>query len=220
MHRFVWDLHGTPPDALDHGYPISAIVHDTPREPSGVRALPGRYTARLTVAGKSYTQSFELKMDPRVKATPEALAAQFRAESDAVSGINETTAALKQLQALRAQLKDRAQKAGPGPLADAIAALDKQLGALEGERRQAFFGLPPAGKEKENLSSLNQQFGSLLRTADSCDCALTAQAAALQTELNTARRSLAADWERIRTRDASEINERLTKAGMEPVSVK
>mgnify|MGYP001209283137 CR=1 FL=1 len=32
MHRFVWDLHGPPPAALRHEYPISAIRHDTPRE--------------------------------------------------------------------------------------------------------------------------------------------------------------------------------------------
>ena len=36
-HRFVWDLHETAPPAFEHTYPISAIVHDTPRD-SGRRA--------------------------------------------------------------------------------------------------------------------------------------------------------------------------------------
>src|SRR5882762_9505604 len=33
MHRFVWNLHHAPPDALEHEFPISAIYRDTPRYP-------------------------------------------------------------------------------------------------------------------------------------------------------------------------------------------
>jgi len=31
MHRFIWDLHYPPPDALATQFPISAIYDDTPR---------------------------------------------------------------------------------------------------------------------------------------------------------------------------------------------
>ncbi len=34
---------------------MTAVYHDTPREPRGVIALPGQYTVKLTVDGKSYT---------------------------------------------------------------------------------------------------------------------------------------------------------------------
>src|SRR4029077_6668836 len=47
MHRFVWDMHYAPPDSLSHEFPISAIVHDTPKYPLGAWALPGNYTVRL-----------------------------------------------------------------------------------------------------------------------------------------------------------------------------
>ena len=220
MHRFVWDLHGTAPESLDHTYPISAIIHATPREPQGARAMPGRYTAKLTVGGKSYTQIFELKMDPRSKAAPEALAQQYSAESDAVNGMNESAAALKQIRALRAQLVERSHHEGAQAVADAITALDKKLEELGGAARQAFLGPPPTGKEKENFSTLNQHFHGLMRTADSCDCSLTTQAVAVQTELDAARTALNAEWRQIQTRDVSALNERLTKAGLEQVSVK
>src|SRR5690242_20543376 len=49
MHRFVWDLRYERPAVLNTSYPIAAILHDTPREPRGLWALPGRYTVRLTV---------------------------------------------------------------------------------------------------------------------------------------------------------------------------
>ncbi|HVS74271.1 MAG TPA: hypothetical protein VHE23_02505, partial [Candidatus Acidoferrales bacterium] len=53
MHRFVWDLHYAPPDALEYEFPISAIYRDTPKYPLGAWALPGQYTVKLTVGGKN-----------------------------------------------------------------------------------------------------------------------------------------------------------------------
>jgi photosystem II stability/assembly factor-like uncharacterized protein len=220
MHRFVWDLHYAPPDSLDHEYPISAILHDTPREPRGARALPGNYTVKLTVNGKAFTQPLTLKMDPRVTAAPEDLAQQFAVERDAVRGMNESAAALRQVQSLRAQLKDRAEKAGKGPLGDSIAALDKKLEELEGARRQRFLGLPPAGKEKETLTALNQHYGSLLRVVDSADAAPTTQAMALHRELEAARTELLARWKEIQARDLPAMNQGLEKAGLSAVSAK
>ena len=74
MHRFVWDLRYPPPVVLDYGYPIAAVVHDTPREPRGPWVVPGQYTVRLTVGGREYTQPLTVRMDPRVTTTPAALA--------------------------------------------------------------------------------------------------------------------------------------------------
>ncbi len=220
MHRFVWDLHYTAPASLEHDYPISAIPHDTPREPEGARALPGRYTVRLSAAGKSWTQALTVKMDPRIKATPEELAQQFAVELDAVRGMNESFAELRTIQALRGQLKDRAEKAGKGALGDAIGALDKKAEQLAGAARPAFFGTPPTGKEKENLSTLNQHFRGLLHTADSCDCAPTAQATAVWRELQMARTALAAETKAVLEHDVPAVNQQLQKAGLAPLSTK
>lgn len=76
-HRFVWDLHYPPPATTDFGYPISAIVHDTPLEPTGPAVAPGRYSVKLTVNGKIYTQSLAVKMDPRVHMTAAELQQQY-----------------------------------------------------------------------------------------------------------------------------------------------
>src|SRR5256885_9981553 len=53
------------PPALRHEYPIAAVYRDTPREPRGPWVVPGRYTARLTVAGQAYVQPLTVTMDPR-----------------------------------------------------------------------------------------------------------------------------------------------------------
>ena len=75
-HRFVWDLHYPPPAGADFGYPISAIVHDTPLEPVGPAVMPDTCTVKLTVDGRSFTQPLIVKMDPRVHMTPSQLALQ------------------------------------------------------------------------------------------------------------------------------------------------
>lgn len=88
MHRFVWDLHYPHPDAFTYGYPISAIVHDTPRIPQGVLAMPGRYTVRLTAGGRSYSQPLTIVMDPRVTLARAAFEEQFTLGSRIVAAMN------------------------------------------------------------------------------------------------------------------------------------
>src|ERR1700676_3176398 len=46
-------------------------------EPAGPHATPGKYSVRLTVAGKSSTQPLEIAMDPRVKTSAADLQKQF-----------------------------------------------------------------------------------------------------------------------------------------------
>ena len=53
MHRFVWDLREPPPRSLQQDLPISAVLHDTPRVPEGPLVVPGRYSVRLEVDGRS-----------------------------------------------------------------------------------------------------------------------------------------------------------------------
>jgi photosystem II stability/assembly factor-like uncharacterized protein len=77
MHRFVWDLHYPPPAAPRFEYPISAAFMNTPREPRGPWALPGSYTVRLSVNGHTETKPLVVRMDPRVRTAPSALARQF-----------------------------------------------------------------------------------------------------------------------------------------------
>jgi hypothetical protein len=77
MHRFLWDYRYPEPKSVAYDYPISAIYEDTPRAPEGVLAMPGRYTVKLTVDGRTYTEPLTLKMDPRVPMTQSQLHAQF-----------------------------------------------------------------------------------------------------------------------------------------------
>jgi hypothetical protein len=73
-NRFVWDLRGPRPKALDFEYSIAAVPGgEASALPQGAFVLPGRYEARLTVDGKTVRQPLEVTMDPRVEVAPEDL---------------------------------------------------------------------------------------------------------------------------------------------------
>ncbi|MEO7530223.1 MAG: hypothetical protein ABIS69_02390, partial [Sediminibacterium sp.] len=74
-HRFLWDMHYTPLNTAP-AYPIAAVFGNTAPQPTSPWVMPGNYTAILTVNGQSYTQSFTIKMDPRVKTATKDLQEQ------------------------------------------------------------------------------------------------------------------------------------------------
>lgn len=134
-----------------------------------------------------------------------------------MAGMNTTYRVLSYVQSLRAQLKDRGQKAGSPAVREKISTLDKSLAEMEGASQSSFFGLPPGGKQPENLSTLNQHFGGILAVADSADAAPTTQATAVYKELEDALGKLAARWEKVRQQDVPALNAELKIAGLTPV---
>ncbi len=121
MHRFVWDLHESPPAALRHDYPIAAVEHDTPREPRGRWVLPGRYVVRLTVDGRSSTQPLTVRLDPRLRVGAGALAQQFALAGRLVDALRRDSAALERVRSLRQELQSaRERAAGPATPPDSL----------------------------------------------------------------------------------------------------
>ncbi len=76
MHRFTWDMHYDPIAGMTGGGRGGgggggAVPHRTHAAVDAPWVAPGTYTVRLTANGKSFTQPIVVKMDPRVKITPE-----------------------------------------------------------------------------------------------------------------------------------------------------
>jgi photosystem II stability/assembly factor-like uncharacterized protein len=154
MHRWVWDLHYSAPASMRHDYPISAIPHDTPRFPLGPTALPGTYSVRLTVDGKSSTASLTIKMDPRVKTSAAGLQKKFQAETRLAAMMTETAKALLQGGSIRSQLEKVSANASTK---EAVESFQKKLTALLGAAG-GFFA-PPS--QEVTLGRVNGQAGTL-----------------------------------------------------------
>ncbi len=75
MHRFSWDMHYDPiaggGGGGRGGGAGGAVPHRTYPGVSSPWVAPGTYTVRLTANGQGMSQPITIKMDPRVKITPE-----------------------------------------------------------------------------------------------------------------------------------------------------
>jgi photosystem II stability/assembly factor-like uncharacterized protein len=217
LWRFVWDLKYAPPSSFGHGFPISAIYHDTPLDPLGPSVLPGTYTVKLTANGKTLTQPLTVKIDPRVTTSSADLTQQFTLSLDAYRGMQKSYEAADQSKKLRAQIKDLISRVGRGPLAEALNTLDKKAAAIGGEAR-ADTGGPggPIDVRDPNLTRLNGGFSSLLENLQSADLAPTEATVTAATELQKVLTKLLADWETLKTTDVAAINQQL-RAANQPV---
>jgi photosystem II stability/assembly factor-like uncharacterized protein len=215
MHRFVWDLHYPPPPALDRDYPISAIVGDTPLYPLGAPVLPGTYSIKLTAGGKTFTQPLTIKMDPRVKTSPEGLKAQFEMEMKIVEAMQRDFDALSEVQKVRKALQQISPAAN---LQERVAELDRKLTEVEGTAGGygAQYLSTPAGR---GLARLNSGLSSLLAIVDSADAAPTTQAVATFTEVLRALDEQLAQWVGVRNKDLPALNQLLKQAGVPPIEV-
>jgi photosystem II stability/assembly factor-like uncharacterized protein len=221
MHRFVWNLHYAPPDALEREFPISAVVHNTPLVPLGAWALPGSYTVKLTVNGQSYSQPLWLEMDPRIKTPIEDLRKQHEMQMGSVEGMDDSFESLAQAKSVRAQIKDLSKEVrGKEKLLRELAALDSQCAELVGGTQHSFYGVPSSGKQPENFSTLNQHFAAILAVADSADAAPTTQATVAFQDLEQSETALRRRWSAIRERDIPDLNRELAKTGISPIDPK
>jgi len=222
MHRFVWDLRYPPPEALNHEYPIAAVVHDTPAEPLGPLVLPGTYRVKVTADGRTFTQPLEVKMDPRVRTPAEGLAQQLQLARGIVAAMAADAAALRHVRAVRAGLAALPAAARRGDLGKAVAAFDAKAAALAGEGGDEAEAAAPAaarrGGARANLPQLNDELGRLLVLVDGADQPPTTQQQAGFAELERRLAGLRQKWDELRIHDLERLNAQLRSARLAPVA--
>ncbi|MGO9402706.1 MAG: VPS10 domain-containing protein [Terriglobales bacterium] len=220
MHRFIWDLTYPAPEVLTRDYPISAIYRDTPLYPLGATVLPGKYTVSFSNSGGKIVvkQPLEIRMDPRVKTTAEDLHRQFELDRKIADALHKDYEALQQVRGLRAQLKVLAEH-GPSKnaklaaIAKTAAELEAKAAPIEGEEGDyatRYLSTP----EGRSLARLNGGLNALVSALDSADAAPTTQQSAMFGELTKALEEQLSAWALLKSKDISELNEKLKKAGL------
>ena len=216
MHRFVWDLHYTPAPGPPL-FPGAAFFGFGGASPA---ALPGNYTVKLTVNGKSSTQPLTVKMDPRIKTPLVDLQRQFETGMAISRRQTEINDAQHEIGAVRAQIaKLRPQAAGHPSLSSALRSLDRDAEAVGGTRepRVAPGNVPPPPKEETSLTFLSGQFSEIARDVDAGQAAPTAEDLQALAEAGATLAKTMARWSSIKTRDLPTVNEKLKAAGLSPI---
>jgi len=219
LHRFVWDLHWTPLPGGRGGLPMTAIAHNTVPTPTGPWVMPGDYTVRLTVSGKSYTQSLTVRMDPRMRTPEEGLRQQFALSKALYDGALEAQAALDQLRSIREQVADRRQRAAQGSLADALKAFDTKAEALEGSGGGGFRRGFGGGGDAESLNAVIRGLGSLLGRLQASDVTpMPRLIEAAEAQQENAERVLAR-WKTLRDEDLPRRDAELERANLPAIAL-
>ncbi|MGC2477780.1 MAG: glycoside hydrolase [Candidatus Sulfotelmatobacter sp.] len=204
MHRWLWRLHYPAPASARHEYPIAAIPHDTPRLPFGPNALPGTYTVRLTVDGKSLTAPLILKMDPRVKTALAGLQKKFQAETRLASMMTETNQGLSEGASIRAQLQHLNASAST-EAKNAITEFERKLNQILGA--PGGFSAPPPSEA--TLSRVNAEAGTLYQQVWQVDAEPTSSQDTAISATERASNDILKRWKDFRDKDLPGLNQLL-----------
>jgi len=207
MHRWVWDLHYPDPVATQHGYPIAAIPGDTPREPQGPHALPGKYSARLTVNGHSYTEPFTVVMDPRVKTTTAGLTQLFELETRLAALLTRTSQAVVNARSMHTQAQGLESKATGSP-ADALKSFDQKVGAVLQS------AVPSAATQTLTLTRVNGAASTLYADATRADAAPTKALLDATTTAEQDATTVLKNFDAIKNVDLPALNQSLRGANL------
>ncbi|MDE0754242.1 MAG: hypothetical protein OSB26_06290 [Woeseiaceae bacterium] len=131
MNRFFWNMRypGTvmpPPNGALDGF--MSVDYSPPSSPV---AAPGQYKVQLTVDGKTFKQPFEIRKDPRIKASDADLRAQFDLMVDIRDRFTEVSDTVLRIREIRARFNERRANL-PESFADSADAILQELRDIEG----------------------------------------------------------------------------------------
>jgi photosystem II stability/assembly factor-like uncharacterized protein len=180
LNRFEWDMRypdaSLPPQGTNL---FGASVR-------GPQVVPGTYQVRLTAGGKTLTQPFEIRKDPRTSTTPEEFEQQFTLLMQIHEKVTAAHDAIAQIIAARADLRSAVARAERTAAAAAIAAqgkaLDASLASVQDELVQ--MNIREGNDVLTYPAKLNNLIAALAPVVAATDTAPTAQSYEVFRELS------------------------------------
>jgi len=209
----VWDLHFITPTATRSEYPISAVPDDTPRIPQGVLALPGTYTVRMTVNGKTLTAPLTIKMDPRVKASEADLEGLFKLETALSDALSKSAKADLEAHSIREQI-EKLSKSAPAEVKDALEKEDKEIASLLSGKEKS-----PNSEAEPGLDDVSGEAAELYGQVGQVDAAPTVAQEKAGEHIGGEVREIVEKWERLKSASLPELNRKLGEAHLPAIDL-
>jgi hypothetical protein len=233
LNRVHWDLENEPSRTprmrtKPMHFPEFAMGPDGTREAAGFGSVsvlmpPGRYTVKLTVGGRSYTQPLEVRKDPHSAGTVQEIRSQVdlllriqndhKAAGDMLSAIEEARAALQRLTA------DTASDRTAADVRSGAATLEQRLITVE-EKLQ---DLRITGRGQDAVRwpvRIGGQLSYLAGGIASSDFAPTTQQRAVHRVLQEEMRATRAALEELMRTDVARFNALLSGRGLKTIDVR
>jgi len=210
MHRFIWDLH----------YALPKGVHRSFYGPAGVWILPGNYTVKLTANGKSSSQTFTVKMDPRISTAEDGLRQEFVVASRISARLGDVAAAQERATELQKQISERkAEAGGKAEVAAALAGIAHKIDEVNGApgaEEFGFFGLRLPDGEPATLHRVATALTGLLMIVDGAEAAPSVDARAAAEKWESAGAEVLTRWKAVEA-DLLAVNAVLDRAKLQPL---
>jgi photosystem II stability/assembly factor-like uncharacterized protein len=215
MHRVNWDLRYPVPADIQGG-----AAYDE-RSPRGILALPGKYTVKLTVDGKSYSQPLTVVNDPRSKATQAALEEEYKLATTLMDALGRDHQTVDEILQLRAQLKGLRKRLADDPKTEAIRKaieeLDQKADAIENVLYQSH------AKTNEELlnypTELNSKIAYLEDEVDFGDGAPTEQFREMAREYLGELQQQIERWKELQKKELAVLNRQMEESHIPVVQV-
>jgi photosystem II stability/assembly factor-like uncharacterized protein len=211
VQRFAWDLQSQPVVSFQ-GMVLWGATQNGPI------VLPGTYQARLTVDGKTQTQSFTVKKHPYHSATDADLQAQYDLATEIRDKVNEANNAIIQIRRIKQALADRVSKTTNADAKAIAEELQKELTAVEVDVYQV--------RNQSNQDPLNfpiktnNRLASLLRVVLAGDGRPTSNTIPIFNDLKTELKGETDRLEKTLTTLLPRFNQAAQRAGLEPIPEK
>jgi photosystem II stability/assembly factor-like uncharacterized protein len=208
-HRFVWDLHY----ALPTGVPRSEFLT------AGPLAVPGNYSVKLTVNGKSTMQPLIVKPDPRSKATANDLQQQYALALQLATRLSEVSTALQQSNNLRKQITERKKEPAAKPrILTALENLNQETDMPPDDQNLQLEPTIPA-ENHPGLSAVASRLTKLFFILESADAAPTSDLTSAARVLDAISKDALARWKKVSGEDRAAVNSLLQKANLKPLTL-
>ncbi|BAU52152.1 WD40/YVTN/BNR-like repeat-containing protein [Mucilaginibacter gotjawali] len=202
-HRFIWDMHMQPLN-LPPDYAIAAIYGQTAPNPTSPWVMPGVYTVKLTVDGKTYTRPLTIKMDPRVKTPGIELKKQYDLSDKCYVEYKQATAAMDKLQSLQIQAEKILPNA-TGALAASLKSMAADASKLEkGEQ----------ASKQDGFASVKGKLFGLMNLMQQSDMPVTTQVSGAVTDADASFKRLKLQFSSLTGDKLNLLNEQLMKAAL------
>lgn len=210
MNRYAWNLRWESPVKIPGAF-YSGLG------PRGPIALPGKYTVKLTVGGRSQTQTLEIVLDPRVKnVTQDDLQKQFELAVQVREANADLHRAVNQIRELRSGIKALRPRLENDPrlrlLLDQAETLDRKMAPVEEGLIQVNMKASEANLAFPNM--LNEQLDSFSASVQAGDGAPTQQQFEVFRMLRGRLDQQLASWKQILASDVPALNESIRKSDL------
>jgi hypothetical protein len=227
MHRINWDLRYDMPPAFIHylAHVTGAVVGDTHWGGEGPLVIPGVYTLRFTIDGKTSAQTVTVKNDPNSPATTADLRALHDLQMKLYDGTKESWDGFHQVAAMRTSISGILTSSPPAEVAAAAQALDTKLAALAGPT--TFVAGPANGGSRTSFSVINGveaeegavlvSMNGQLKVLDMSDIPPNPTKLAAWRHVCADMRTALTNWRGINDTDLVAFNALLTRNNLKPI---